>query len=427
MARPVSRLRLAVLAGAAGLTLAGCGGDGGSDGPITLQVFGDPEETRVYKEIAAAYKKQGGGQVEVIEVADRKAHQQKLTTGFGSGNPPDAFLVNYRNFGGFADRGVLDPVGPRLQASDVLDAGAFYSQAMDAFAFEGQLRCMPQNVSSLVVYYNRDAFREAGLEDPAGDWTYTDLIAAATKLKDADRDRDALGVEGEIIKLAPFVWSAGGELVDDEQNPTGFTLDSPEARAGVRAFFRLAQFSPTDVEVESRPVEERFISGQLAMLMSSRRDVPLFRTIKEFDWDVAPFPPLTTPATILHSDAYCISKGEGADGAWRFVEFAAGPEGQRIAARGGRTVPSLRSVAESADFLNPKAKPASSQVFLDAIPAIRRVPNTPSWSLVEDAGNMVTEEAFFEAPAAESLREVAEEYARNLNRATASAFRGGKP
>ena len=41
---------------------------------------------------------------------------------------------------------------------------------------------MPQNVSSLVVYYNRDAFKQAGLADPAPDWTYADFTAAAAKL-----------------------------------------------------------------------------------------------------------------------------------------------------------------------------------------------------------------------------------------------------
>ena len=75
------------------------------------------------------------------------------------------------------------------------------------------------------------------------------------------------------------------------------------------------------------------------------------------------------PRSVLHSDAYCITAGSDAkDAAWRFLEFALGPEGQRIAAGSGRTVPSLRSVAESDAFLDPEADPAHSQVFLEQIP-----------------------------------------------------------
>ena len=38
--------------------------------------------------------------------------------------------------------------------------------------------------------------------------------------------------------------------------------------------------------------------------------------------------------------------------AWRFVEFALGPEGAPVIAKTGRTVPSLKSVAESDAFLD---------------------------------------------------------------------------
>lgn len=99
-------------------------------------------------------------------------------------------------------------------------------------------------------------------------------------------------------------------------------------------------------------------------------------------------------AGIPHSDAYCLTKGsDNKDAAWRFVEFALGAEGQRITARAGRTVPSLRAVAESDAFLDPSAKPANSRVFLATIPVIQRVPTVPEWPEIEDAAEPVLEEA----------------------------------
>ena len=139
-------------------------------------------------------------------------------------------------------------------------------------------------------------------------------------------------------------------------------------------------------------MDERFLDGSVAMLMSSRRDVPLLRTIDDFEWDVAPFPKDAEPASVLHSDGFCIAKGGNADAAWTWIEFALGPKGQEVLARSGRSVPSLRAVAESPVFLESPDPPASSQVFLDALEHMRRCrrprtgrawssrPTTCSWS-----------------------------------------------
>ena len=110
--------RLAAI-GLLAAALAGFGDDaaGGGGGSITFQVTGDPEETRVYKELAGLYKQQTGRTVNVVEVPERDVHLAKLTTSFSAGRPPDVFLLNYRNMGGFAARGAIDPAGPRLDRS----------------------------------------------------------------------------------------------------------------------------------------------------------------------------------------------------------------------------------------------------------------------------------------------------------------------
>ena len=41
---------------------------------------------------------------------------------------------------------------------------------------------IPQNLSSLVVYYNRDLFDAAGLAYPANNWTREDFLAVAQAL-----------------------------------------------------------------------------------------------------------------------------------------------------------------------------------------------------------------------------------------------------
>ena len=426
MARALSRALALTLACV--VLAAGCGGGegGGGSASVRLQVFGDAEELAAYRELVRAYERTGAGDVQLIEVPDRDAHLLKIATGFAGGSPPDVFLVNYRNFAGYAARGALDAAGPRLRSSKVLERRDFYRQPLEAFTFGGELRCMPQNVSSLVVYYNRDLFRRAGLGDPRPGWTYEEFVRAARALTGPvpagnGVRRYGVGIDPSIVRLAPFVWSAGGDIVDDPDDPRRFTLQTPRARRGLLAFLDLQggeRLAPFEQEVEAKGLEERFLDGELGMLLSSRREVPTLRTIEDFAWDVAAFPTLGEPASVLHSDAYCLARGERADAAWRFVEFAAGPRGQRILARSGRIVPSLRGVATSQDFLDPSRPPRSGEVFLDAIPTLRRLPVAATWPELEDAVDLALKRAYYtELTVDETLARIERETAPLLRRA----------
>ena len=390
------------------LVLSGCGGlgEGAPSGEVTFLVFGEPEELRAFRSVVGEFEKvEPDVDVRLIEASDRTDLITRLSTSIAGGSPPDVFLINYRFFGQFASRGAIEPIAGRLEESDAFEERDFYPQALEAFRFGGELTCLPQNISSLVVYYNRDLFRKAGVAFPRAGWAWHDMVEKAIALTrdedgDGNPDQYGLGVEPTLIRIAPFVWSNGGELVDDDENPTRFTLDTPAARKALQEFFDLRQLHlvvPSEVEVEAEDDESRFANGRTAMVLSSRRATPAFRTITAFDWDVAPLPRFKKQAGILHSDAYCLTAGSrNKDAAWRFMEFALGPEGQRITARSGRTVPSLIEVSRSEAFLDPNAKPASSHVFLDTIPFIRRVPNISTWPEIEDASEGILEVGFYE-------------------------------
>ena len=396
------------------LAATACGGYGGGEkasGEVKFLVFGEPEELKAFRAVITAFRDEERDiTVKLIEASDRDDLLARLSTSFAGGTPPDLFLLNYRFYGQFAARGVLEPIQDRLDGSDAFAEEDFYPQALEAFRRNGELVCLPQNISSLVTYYNRDLFRQAGVPEPTAGWAWEEMVQKAVKLtrdKDGDGNIDqyGLGVEPSIIRLAPFVWSMGGELVDDEEKPTRLTLDSPEGLGALKSFFALRDQHlaiPSDQEREAEDEETRFLNGRLAMVLSSRRSTPSFRTITAFDWDIAPLPRHEQPAGILHSDAYCLTKDSNSkDAAWKFMEFALGPEGQRITARSGRTVPSLKEVAESDAFLDPSAKPANSRVFLDTIDVIRRVPNVSTWPEIEDAAEPIIELGLYQGLSAE--------------------------
>lgn len=350
---------------------------------ITVQAAGGEGELRALQEMIDAFEaSRPGVSVEFVGVPSQGDHIAKLSTAFAGGQPPDVFLLNYRRVGQFAARGVLAPVafGPLVETE-------LYPQALEAFTIEGTLACLPQNVSSTVAYVNPDLFARAGVPLPAPDWTWADLEILARTFQ--AQGIAAVGYDAEIRTVAPFVWTAGGEVVDDTAEPTRTTLDTPPAREALGYLDRLQDYGVDATARASTPPVDRFAAGELAVFFDSRRSVPAFRKSDGLAFDVRPLPRATaaTPSrSLLASDAYCVAKG-APDLAAELAQFAVGPEGGTVLAESGRTVPSLRSLAAGPAFLAPDQAPASSQVFLDVVPELRRLPNVAQQDAAEETAN----------------------------------------
>jgi len=368
-------------------------------------VFGDPSEFNAYKELVDAFNQgQEDVAVALTHIPSPRDYRTRLATEFAAGSPPDISLMNYRRYAAFAANDLLEPLGPYLAESELISAEDFYPVALQGFYWQGQLTCIPQNISSLVVYYNQDLFDAAGVAYPEDEWTWTDFVETAKALtQDTDGDgivdQYGLGLEPSLMRLAPFVWQNGAPIVDDPQNPRRTTLTRPPSLEAFQWFVDLHLVHgvvPGREAEASQDSESRFIAGTTAMFLNSRRGTPTYREIESFTWDVAPLPRNVLPAGILHSDAYCLSATtENKDAAWRFIEFANSVEGQTIIAGSGRTVPSLISVAESDAFLNSGEPPARSRVFIEAAPILRLVPVLSTWEEIEGTTDQEIERAFY--------------------------------
>lgn len=398
-----------------------CNGESGgrTSNRIRFQVAGEAEEMAVYRTLVAAFERGGGGEVLLTEVPDKDDHLQKLATSFAVGGAPDVFLVNFREYSQFVVRDAIEPVQMHLEREGV-DLNDYYDPPIEAFTYEDRLVCMPQNISSLAVHFNMRLFDKAGLPRPPRDWTWEDFRRYGETLTDGDVR--GVGIEPSVIRLAPFVWSNGGRLVDDETDPSRFTLEEPAAREALEFLVEMARdgLVPTQEEVAAQDLETRFVTGKLGMYLTSRRATPVLREQVDLEWDVAPLPTSRQPSGILHSDAYCISRGADVEAAAEFISFATGEEGQTITALGGRTVPSLMSVAESPAFLNPVLPPEHPKVFLDAIPHLRRTPILPTWPEIEDVADEILTRAFYDPNLG------IEEAIREMDRSTRPLFDEGR-
>ncbi len=215
----------------AAVCLAACQANGSED--VSFMVFGDPAEYAAYEELVAAYEESHPSiDIALQHVPSQGDYRQRLAAGFSAGEPPDVMLLNYRRFGAIASQDGLEPLTAYLSGSELITADDYFPLALESFQWQGELWCLPQNVSSLVVYYNRNLFDAAGVPYPNDQWNWTDFLDAARRLT-SDTDGDGhtdiygLGTAPNIFRLAPFIWQNGGGLVDNQEKPTRLTLDEP--------------------------------------------------------------------------------------------------------------------------------------------------------------------------------------------------------
>jgi multiple sugar transport system substrate-binding protein len=401
----VLALALALLAACTAIPPAPAVSDSAAGTQLTFLISGDPTDETAYQQLIDAFVvEHSDTRVDLINIPSGGDFRKRLAADFAAGTPPDLFLINYRNLGRFLASGAVEPLTTYIADSTLIRTSDYYPQALAAFQWNGEQVCMPQNISSPVIYYNKDLFDAAGVAYPAKDWDWDEFVTTAQALTQ-DSDNDGVtdvygfGTEATIVRMAPFVWMNGGDIVDDPAAPTKLTLDTSASKEALEWFIALQNthhVTPDAVAEEAESSLSRFVNGRMALFIDSRRAVPEFRLIEAFDWDVAVLPVGEARASILHADAFCMAAAsKHKDAAWTFLEFANSTEGQMLLAKTGRTVPSRRAIAESPVFLDLQARPANSQAFLDAIPTIRSLPIMATWSDIEGIVSTELQNAFY--------------------------------
>lgn len=372
---------------------------------VTFRVSGDPAERDAYIALVEAFHESHDDiHIEITHIPSDSEYRSRLITDFAAGTAPDITLMNYRRIPSFAAQDLLEPIDSYLNNSDLISPEDFYPATIEAFTWRGEILCLPQNISSLVVYYNQDLFDAAGVAYPPEKWSWDEFVETAKALtvdqdSDGQMDQYGLGIDPSLYRLTPFIWQNNAPLVDNEATPTRLTLTRPPTLEALQWFVDLRQVHgvvPDRIEESAQDSESRFIAGTTAMFLDSRRGTPTYREIDSFTWDVAPLPDGESSAGILHSDAYCLSAStENKEAAWTFIEFANSIEGQTIIAGSGRTVPSLISVAESDVFLEPELPPSRSYVWVNSAAIVRRVPLISTWQEIEKTAGEEIERAFY--------------------------------
>ena len=374
----------AVGAGAGG-GIGGCGRRGagrGRGGGVTLDFYNysNPEWRYYYTQnlIPAFERKHPGIKVRFNEAFGDRMYDGKLLTLIAGGVAPDVFHVVQSNFPSYAAKENVLPLDEFVANDPAFSLADFYPKMADAMRYRGKLVGLPSDFSTIVMFYNRDAFDRAGVPYPADDWTWADYLDKARRLthdRDGDGRAEVFGTANQPVynRWPAWVWMWGGDIFNADMSRC--TMDDPRSVAGFKFFADLAleeRVAPRPNLLELALFDERFASGQTAMIPNSRYMYKRFLKTRrlDFSWDVAPMPrgPAARATTFIWG-GNCIFRGtKHPRESWEFLKFISGREGAEVTVAAGNALPPYRPVAE-AEIANPRDQnvPKNDRCFLEAI------------------------------------------------------------
>lgn len=375
-----------------------------NSGPVdlTFGAFGSPDELTAYQQVVDSFNSfQDDAEVELVTAPDSASLMKKIDEG---GPVPDVTLVSRDDLAHLVSDNLTQPVDALLDERGV-DFGDGYSRdGLQAFSLEDRLQCMPYGISPRVVFYNTDlvdfeemATRELDVpvESPndvrarTQSWSFEQFSAAAEFAAKPRIETRGVYVAPTLESLAPFIYSGGGQLFDDDTAPTSLTFsdgDTQTALERVLPLLRSPLVTPTQRQLERSTPLEMFESGKLAMIQGYRGLVPELRQVQGLEFDVMPTPVLDQAGTVGEVTGLCMSSDtDSAASAADFIVKATSTQAVQRVAHAGYLVPANLQVALTDDFLQPGRLPAHSGVFNSSVRSIVFPPLLTTWAELDGA------------------------------------------
>ncbi len=396
--RPWTRRRaLAAGAGAlAGAALAACGGAAGTgtvaaptpSGPVTIQYMGRGSalEEEIYRTLIAQFQdKNPRIKVDInwVGTGGSDLIAEKVTAALADGTPPDTFWVHSYSTLDWAAQSVLVDLTPYTKEKG-FDLSAYYKGPVDDFRWKGQLLAIPRETSTLVMFYNKQAFGAAGVKELTADSTWNDWLDAARKLT---KDDPGGKIFGTYANTSPFnifqmIWQNGGEIMNEQRTQSlldsSVAIDAAQFIADMRVKHRV---SPLPSDYAGQTLAQFFMSGRLVSYTTGQSLALDLQKSKPFEWDVVAVPKNKQKAYAQASSGHGVTRASKQPAAgWELVKWLAGEEASKLYAARGLVIPALIRVTESDVFSGAGMPSRYGQTWRDALKLARSFNVTRRWN-----------------------------------------------
>lgn len=290
-------------------------------------------------------------------------------TSVRGGTAPDLWIMDRFTTAQYASLGLVEPLDHLIaehESAGFLEQWADF--AIDEVSYDGQIYGLPFDTDTRGLFYNKETFREAGLDpdelDPSnGPITVERMLELNEELAEVDG-------AGNYTRFGLIPWDAegwaltwmigqGAQFFD---NSTGeVLLTSPEAINVFEHFrdwaqeyghSRLQAFKATYEPENSPPAQTSFFGGQQAMLISSSVTIQSIRNyVPDLDFGITYLPVWNEgDAPYTWSGGFSLVAPVGSSlspAVWDLMAHYCGAEGQQLAMSPLSKIPTQLQVFET--------------------------------------------------------------------------------
>ncbi|MGH3727661.1 MAG: ABC transporter substrate-binding protein [Micromonosporaceae bacterium] len=317
----------AVVALAAALAVAGCGGDSGGRQSVTMWIYPVIAEETPHRDYwddtVKAFKKQNPNidvKVEIFPWADR---DQALATAIAGNKGPDVVYLIPDQLPMYERN--IEPVDEYLDSKTKQD---YLPNVREAVTSDGKMLGAPVLTSAMALTCNKKVFDAVGQKEYPATWD--DLLTMAPKFK--AKGYDVAMYPGDLketlnMTFYPLLWQAGGDVFSKDGKSVAF--DGAEGRKALKFVRTMVDKGYVDkgMLTSSPPVEQtRMAQGKVGCVW--HYPVPELTTLWGEE-NVTVLPPLKETKQIQYGTVGALSMLKGAEdkeAAGKWIAFASNPE-----------------------------------------------------------------------------------------------------
>jgi sn-glycerol 3-phosphate transport system substrate-binding protein len=298
-------------------------------GPVTKVIDGY---------VAKFMSENPGIQVAPIYSGNYNDTTTKALTAAKAGTPPALAVLLATDVFTLIDEGVIEPIdGFAKTGADKAWIDGFMPAYLKSAQTEGHLWSVPFQRSTAVMYYNKQAFKEAGLDPERYPKTWDEMVefgkAVTKKTASGQVTRSGIGIAGNVGSsqwmFGALAAQNGARLMNDDGTVTSLT--APKVVAALQYWVDLSKthgIHPKGIfEWGTAPAD--FLAGRVAMIWHTTGNLTNIRTNAKFEFGVAPLPGNPDPASVLGGGNIYLFKDASAEqkeAAFKLTKFLTSDE-----------------------------------------------------------------------------------------------------
>ncbi len=315
-------------------------------------------------------------------------YQDKIKVMFAGKVAPDVIFMYPSDLAAWVELGALKPLDQILASNGKTSITDYFPASVQTYTYGGHLYALPKDASAELLFYNPELFRKHGLSFPTADWTWQDMLHAATAITqdtDGDGRTDIFGLQQPDWQT--LVRQNGGRIISADG--TRCELDSRQSMEALEFWVALRQqykVVPTPESGMDMTAWRMFVLQRAGMFISMYPVVPVLRRSCAFEWDIA-LPPRGSGQirSAVTGSAFAVtSQSRNSEAAFEWARWMTNEGMKHIMTF---DIPANIKLGQSQEWRDATLPPASKQVAVDVMKVAGPPLQHPAYAQIIDAIN----------------------------------------